>query len=131
MDLYFDDDIATRHLFFCLLWANTDHKQPILTIQGMKVTLRCPPTFWLALSLKSRQTTHPHQALLLFTLLKCYDVKVVMLPYVIRKLYFFSTLHCLPSAYLLIHEQKKSFLTPIHHHISWGHHTGHITQNSY
>ena len=45
-----DDDIVARHLLFCWLWAINNKKQPILTIEGTKMTLRCPPTFWLALS---------------------------------------------------------------------------------
>ena len=93
------------------------------------MTLRCPPIFWLALSLKSRQAPHTLRALLLFTFLKCYDVKVLMLPQVIMKLYFFSTLNCFPSTYLLIHQQKKRFLPDIYQHISWRHHTGHRTHN--
>ena len=73
------------------------------------MTLRCSPTLWLALSLKCRQKPHCLCALLLFTFLKRYDIKIVMLPWVIIKLYFFSTLDCLPSTYLLIHQQKKRF----------------------
>ena len=80
LDSCFDDDIAGEHLFFADFEWKISKNSPFWPLQGTKMIFRYPPTFWLALSLKSRQTPHTLQALLLFTFLKCYDVKLVMLP---------------------------------------------------
>ena len=62
------------------------------------MALRCPSTFRLALSLKSRQTHHTLQALLLFTFLKCYDVKIVMLDLLAdtsaKKSVYYTSINC-------------------------------------
>ena len=81
------------------------------------MTLRCPPTFLLALSLKNRQTTHALWALLLFTFLKDYDVKVdVTIGYNETLIFFY--LRLLTFDLLAHNQQKPGFLATIHHYVS-------------